>query len=105
MSYLKIARSALLSRERSEQSSPQQPSQPSERSSDGEISERSEKRPGLEPDSSTLTLEAERLKSHIIAVVTVDPAEFDRELYDVLTAEWLAYEATLARNDAGLKEA
>jgi hypothetical protein len=100
MSYIDIARSALARREKSERSPPQQTSGPSERSSDGEKSERGEKSPGCEPDQSALTLEeAERLKARIIAAVTVDLAEFDRELYDALTAEWKTYEVTSARHD------
>jgi hypothetical protein len=102
MSYLAIARSALLTREKSEISPPRQSSRPSERSSACEISEGSEKSPGFEPDPLGQTLqEAERLKARVIAMVTADPAQFDRELYDALTAEWKNYEVTLARHDAG----
>jgi hypothetical protein len=102
MSYLAIARSALLTREKSEISPPQATPGRNERTSACEKSERSEKSPDREPDESALTLEeAERLKARIIAVVSVDPAEFDRELYDALTAQWQAFDTTSAKHDAG----
>jgi hypothetical protein len=101
MSYLAIARSALLTREKGEERPHLGTAGQRARSSDGEISEESEQCPGCELDQPALSLEeAEQLKARIIAVVTVDPAEFDRALYDVLMAEWLACEATLASNNA-----
>ena len=101
MSYLDIARSALLAREESEISPPEKTSRPSETSSVCEISEESEKSPGFGPDQSALAPEeAERLKARIITVVTVDPEKFDRALYEELTARWNAHEAMMASHDA-----
>jgi len=63
-----------------------------------EISEKSEERSARDLETPRLTLdEAEQLKARIIAAVTVEPEEFDRERYDALMAEWNAYEATLVR--------
>jgi hypothetical protein len=96
VSYLDIARAALADSEKCEKTPLLQTSARSERSSGGEISEQSEKSPGGEPCPLPLTSdEVEQLKARIIAAVTVDPAEFDREKYDVLMATWVAHEATL----------
>jgi hypothetical protein len=97
MTYLELARSALRHCEQSEKSPSAATSRPREASSGCEISEQSEKSPGFESGrSSAAQDEAELLKLRIIAVVTVDPAAFDRELYDLLMAEWAGYEASLA---------
>ena len=98
MTYLLIARSALASREKSEISALRRPLRQCEELAQCEKSEQSEKSPGFEPGQSPLAQdEAERLKARIIAVVTADPAVFDRELYNALIVEWTGYEAALGQ--------
>ncbi len=93
MTYLEIARAALVKRETSERSekSPllQTVGQGDERPTCEKRSAGGETSPLLMPE------EAEELKAQIIAAVTVEPAVFDRALYEELTARWDAHEAAL----------
>jgi hypothetical protein len=66
-----------------------------------EESEIGEKSPNPELAVSLLTPDgAEVLKARIIAVVSVNSATFDRAEYDRLTACWNAYETGLAQHGA-----
>jgi hypothetical protein len=106
MTYLDLARSALSRGEKREQRPSQTTAGRCEDGLDGEKSEICEKSPATNDAAAGLTAEeVARLKGRIIAVVTADPAHFDRELYGALMTEWTAYEASLATNGDASGEA